>query len=101
MVMNCREKARARRYETPNGLARDIERHLNNEPVVASPPSNLYRLQKFVRRNKLAFAAATAVVTVLIAGVAVSTLQAARAPPAERAQIRLLKQAQTAQENEA
>src|SRR6266542_2055970 len=52
IVMKCLEKDRARRYDTANGLARDIERHLNNEPVVASPPSRIYRFQKLVRRNK-------------------------------------------------
>src|SRR5205809_789144 len=76
IVMKCLEKDRARRYETANGLARDIERHLNNEPVVASPPSNLYRFQKFVRRNKLVFGAVTTISTVLVLGVAVSTWQA-------------------------
>ncbi|MEO8428042.1 MAG: serine/threonine-protein kinase, partial [Verrucomicrobiota bacterium] len=39
IVMKCLEKERDRRYETANGLARDIERHLKNEPVVARPPS--------------------------------------------------------------
>ena len=58
IVMKCLEKDRTRRYETANGLATDMQRHLNNEPVVARPPSRLYRLQKLVRRNKLAFAAA-------------------------------------------
>ena len=56
IVMKCLEKDRGRRYETANGLAADIQRHLKNEPVVACPPSNLYRLRKMVRRNKLAFA---------------------------------------------
>jgi len=83
IAMKCLEKDRTRRYETAKELARDIERHLNNEPVVASPPSRLYRFQKFVRRNKVVFAAATAVVTVLIAGVAVSTWQAIRATKAK------------------
>ena len=46
IVMKCLEKDRTRRYETANGLARDIKRHLNNEPVVARPPSVSYRLQK-------------------------------------------------------
>jgi WD40 repeat protein len=40
IVMKCLEKDRTRRYETANGLAADIQRHINNEPVVASPPSN-------------------------------------------------------------
>src|SRR5262249_60342753 len=53
IVMKCLEKDRARRYDTANGLARDVERHLNNEPVVARPPSTAYRVQKFVRRNKV------------------------------------------------
>src|SRR5262245_62074879 len=61
IVMKCLEKDRARRYETANGLAADLKRHLNNEPVVARPPSAAYRFQKLVRRNKLAFMAAGAV----------------------------------------
>src|SRR3989475_2901121 len=79
VVMKCLEKDRARRYETANGLARDIERHLNDEPVVARPPSTAYRIQKFVRRNKLAVTAASVIATVLVLGVFVSTLEAIRA----------------------
>jgi tetratricopeptide (TPR) repeat protein len=71
--MKALEKDRARRYETANGLAADIQRYLNNEPVTARPPSNLYRLQKMVRRNKLAFTAAAAVLAALVSGLAVST----------------------------
>jgi len=71
IVMKTLEKDRTRRYETANGLAADIQRQ--NEPVVARPPSNLYRFQKLVRRNKLAFAAASAVVVALILGFGVST----------------------------
>ena len=37
IVMKCLEKDRARRYETADGLARDVERHLRDEPVEASP----------------------------------------------------------------
>src|SRR6059036_1886069 len=50
IVMKCLEKDRTRRYETANGLATDIKRHLSNEAVTARPPSNLYRLQKVVQR---------------------------------------------------
>ena len=39
IVMKCLEKDRTRRYETVHGLARDIERHLSDEPVLARPPS--------------------------------------------------------------
>ena len=86
IVMKCLEKDRGRRYETANGLAMDIQRHLSNEPVVACPPSKVYRFQKTVRRNKLAFGAATAIATVLLLGVAVSGWQAVRATRAEREQ---------------
>ena len=60
IVMTCLEKDRTRRYETANGLAIDIQRHLNNEPIRACPPSTTYRLKKWVRRNKLAFVAGIA-----------------------------------------
>src|SRR5205085_1599946 len=70
IVMKALEKDRARRYETANALAMDIERHLKNEPVVARPPSNLYRFQKLVRRNKLVFAAASGILIVLALGFA-------------------------------
>jgi len=76
IVMKCLEKDRARRYETANGLARDIQRHLNSEPVVARPPSPLYEFQKTVRRHKLGFAAAAAVMITLAGGVLVSSLEA-------------------------
>ena len=81
--MKAIEKDRTRRYDTANGLAADIKRHLINEPVVARPPSNLYRFQKSFRRNRLAYGAASAVVLALIAGVVVSSWQTARAMRAE------------------
>jgi serine/threonine protein kinase/WD40 repeat protein len=68
IVMKCLEKDRTRRYETANGLAMDLKRHLANDTVVARPPSSAYRFQKLIRRNKLAFAAAAAVVIALFAG---------------------------------
>jgi hypothetical protein len=68
IVMKALEKDRTRRYETANGLAADIQRHLKNEPVVARPPSNLYRFQKMVRRNKLACTAAALVTASLLVG---------------------------------
>jgi len=79
IVMKALEKDRNRRYETANGLAADIKRHLDNEPVIARPPSTAYRLQKFIRRNKLQFAAAAFAVTVMILAVVVSSWQAVRA----------------------
>ncbi len=68
IVMRCLEKNRARRYETTDALALDINRHLNDEPVQARPPGGWYRLQKLVRRNRLTFATITGVAVALLAG---------------------------------
>jgi tetratricopeptide (TPR) repeat protein len=59
IVMKALEKDRARRYETATGFANDIQRYLNDEPVVACPPSAAYRLKKLVRRNWRSFSVAT------------------------------------------
>ncbi len=108
IVMKCLEKDRTRRYETANGLAHDILCHLNNEPVLARPPSKLYRFQKLVRRNKLVFASAAVVSGVLVLGVIVSTWQAVRATRARHEAVEarnhekgLREAAQQAQANEA
>ncbi len=104
IVMRCLEKDRTRRYETANGLAMDLKRHLNNETVVARPPSKLYELQKAFRRHKVGFAATAAIVVVLAAGVLVSTWQAVRAKAAERkavsAEARATGERQKAEANE-
>src|SRR5262249_30052474 len=73
IAMKALEKERARRFETANGLAMDIQRHLNNEPVVSRPPSRLYRFQKLVRRNKMVFATTGAVAAALLIGLSAST----------------------------
>jgi serine/threonine protein kinase len=74
IVMKCLEKDRTRRYETANGLANDLKRHLNNEPVLARPPSAVYKFQKAFRRNKLVFTAATAVVVALLFGLGIAAI---------------------------
>ncbi len=73
IVMRAVEKERSSRYETANGLALDIQRYLDHEPVFARPPSQLYRFQKVVRRNRVAFAAGSMVLAALILGLGVST----------------------------
>jgi serine/threonine protein kinase/WD40 repeat protein len=70
IVMKALEKDRKRRYETANGLAMDIQRHLSNEPIVARAQSFAYRFQKLVRRNKLAVAAVSSVSAALVFGLA-------------------------------
>jgi serine/threonine protein kinase/WD40 repeat protein len=68
IVMKCLEKDRARRYDTANGLAADLQRHLNNEPVIARPQSSAYRFQKLVRRNKFLFTSIAGMAGVLMFG---------------------------------
>ncbi len=68
IVMKALEKDRARRYETASGLAKDIERHLASEPVLARPTSQLYRFRRLVRRNRVVVVAASAVAAALIIG---------------------------------
>ncbi|HKS36007.1 MAG TPA: serine/threonine-protein kinase, partial [Verrucomicrobiae bacterium] len=84
IVMKCLEKDRTRRYDTANGLATDIQRHLEDEPVLARPPSNVYRLQKLLRKHRGAFAAAAGIAATLIAGAGISIRQAVRATQAEQ-----------------
>jgi WD40 repeat protein len=68
ICLKCLEKEPARRYATAADVARDIQRHLDNEPIVARQQGLLYRFQKLVRRHKLAFAAAGGVSTAIVIG---------------------------------
>jgi serine/threonine protein kinase/WD40 repeat protein len=79
IVMKALEKDRKRRYETANEFARDIQRYLADEPVLASPPSAVYRLRKFVRRNKAVLATVGLVAVILVVGAGISVWQAVRA----------------------
>jgi eukaryotic-like serine/threonine-protein kinase len=87
LVLKALEKDRARRYETANGLARDIQRYLANEVVEAWPPSVGYRVSNFVRRHRGQVIAAGLVLLALVAGVigtALGLVRANRAAEAER-----------------
>jgi tetratricopeptide (TPR) repeat protein len=74
VVMKALEKERGRRYETANGLARDVQRFLADEVVEARPPSTGYRVRKFVRRNRGSVLAAAAVLVALVVGVVGTSL---------------------------
>jgi serine/threonine protein kinase/tetratricopeptide (TPR) repeat protein len=83
VVMKCLEKDRARRYDTANALARDIERFLHDEPVEAGPPGAGYRLRKLARKHRTALGIAGLFVALLALAACVSTWQAVRATRAE------------------
>ena len=108
IVMKCLEKDRNRRYSTANGLAADLRRHLDMEPVSARPPSKLYLCQRTFRRHKVAFTAAAAVLITLLLSAILAFSQAHRAERAraegaaalERAQKESLRGAQLFEMND-
>jgi hypothetical protein len=100
IVMKALEKDRRRRYETADGLTMDVRRYLSNEPVVARPPSRIYRFQKLVQRNWGVFAAGTAIAAALVLGLGFSTVMFIKARESERRQIELRKLAEQAQASE-
>ena len=73
IVMKSLEKERSRRYETANGLARDLQRYLVDEVVEARPPSASYRLRKLVRRNRGLVVAGSLIASALVCGIAGTT----------------------------
>ena len=83
IAMKCLEKDRTRRYESASALARDIERHLADEPVEACPPSAGYKLRKLAGKNRKALATAGAFVLLLVVAALAGTTQAIRATLAE------------------
>jgi serine/threonine protein kinase/tetratricopeptide (TPR) repeat protein len=84
ITMRALEKDRGRRYASPAELAQDVERHLHDEPVRASPPSVTYRVGKFVRRHRLGVAAGALVSTALVLGLVLASVGMIRARRAER-----------------
>lgn len=79
IILRALEKDRARRYASANGLAADLRRYLDDEPVTAAPPSLSYQLAKFARRNRGVLLTGAAFAVVLLAGSAMSAWQAVRA----------------------
>ena len=67
ITLKALERDRTRRYGTPAELAADLGRYLRNEPVIARPPTLVYRTKKYVQRHKFGVAAATAAALLLVA----------------------------------
>jgi len=79
ITMKALEKDCARRYPSASEMAADVQHYLHDEPVTAGPAGRAYRLRKFVRKNRLAVAAAALIAVSLIAGLTVSTTYYIRA----------------------
>jgi len=80
IVMKALEKDRDRRYESSHELAVDVKRHLNDEPVLAGPPSAGYRLHKFIRRNRVAVVTVTLIIGATLMGATAAKLGFLRSP---------------------
>jgi tetratricopeptide (TPR) repeat protein len=86
IVLKALDKDRTRRYQTANAMALDIQRHLNDEPVAAGPPSASYRIRKFVKRHRIGVAVAASLATLSLAFTVTTALQSRRiSQEAERA----------------
>jgi len=91
IVMKALQKDRSQRYETANGLARDIERYLAGDPVEAGSPTMMYRLGKFARKSRALLLTAAAFLGLLVLAAVLGTSLALRASRAEaQARQRLL-----------
>jgi tetratricopeptide (TPR) repeat protein len=95
IVRKCLEKDRNRRYESANGLARDVQRFLADEPVEARPVSAGYRFRKFVRRHRGPVAVAATLAVALLAGMVGTTWGLLRAEKAWAAEAEERKRAET------
>jgi serine/threonine protein kinase len=84
IVMRAIEKDRRRRYDSPSELIQEIGRFLNDQPVMASPPSLAYRVQKFVKRHRTPVYAGVALFVSLCLGIVFSSVLAYRAIKAEQ-----------------
>lgn len=78
IAMKALEKDRTRRYETANGLASDVQRYMAGEPISARPPSNFYKFQKAVLRNKLLFTGVGIIALLLVASLIVVSTSLAK-----------------------
>jgi len=84
ITMKAMAKDRMQRYASASELAADVTRYLKHEPVIAGPPSAMYRVRKYVRRHKVGVAAAAMVVLALLVGVTGATVGLIRARKAEQ-----------------
>ncbi len=73
VVMKALEKDRTRRYQSASELAGDIERYLENQPVIAGPPSVGYKFRKFVQRHRLGVTAVALIAVALVTGLGLAT----------------------------
>lgn len=79
LVLRAMAKKRQDRYASAAELAADVRRFLRHEPILAGPPSTLYRARKFIRRHLASVVAAAGVASALVFGFALRSQEARRA----------------------
>lgn len=94
IVMKALEKDRTRRYETANGLALDVQRYLADEPILARPPSQIYKLKKTVLRNKFLFGGTGVIALLLVISLIIVSRSLAHERQARRLADAALRQAE-------
>ena len=90
IIVRALQKSRDDRYATPGDLSGDLSRWLSHEPVLAGPPSRLYRFRKFIRRNRGVVVAASLLFFAVTIGFVASTwfwMDSKRARQAEQARV--------------
>ncbi len=100
IAMKALDKDRSRRYATASGLAADIQRFLNDDPVQARPPSSTYRLQKFLRKNRVTVGAGMGLALALIAGMIGTTWGWLKSRQSEHEAVHQFVKAETARQLE-
>jgi serine/threonine protein kinase len=78
ITMKALEKDRTRRYGSPSDLAADVDRYLHHQPIVARPPSTVYKAMKFVRRHRLGVGVAATMAILLVSFSVTTAIQARR-----------------------
>ncbi len=96
IVMKSLEKDRTRRYETAAGFADDLTRYLQDEPVLAGPPTTAYRLMKYARKYRRPLTAAACVCGLLIAATVVTSWSYLKANRARIAEVAVRQKAEVA-----
>ena len=95
ITMRAMAKDRTQRYASASELEADIERYLRHEPVVAGPPSTIYRIRKYIKRHKVGVAAAALVILAILIGITGTSIGLFKAVRAEK---KAREEAETAQQ---
>jgi len=93
IALKALEKEKTRRYQSALELADDIGRHLRDEPIRARPPSTVYQLSKFAKRNKALVSGVAGIMVVLACGIVASSVLTLRATAAESSAVAAAKTA--------